>query len=328
MKTINVFDSQNSWELISPAKDVAMNIRRCSCEFAMDHYFGVDGFGRYAYLLRMPEQQCDESDDLPRLAGCDVAWKVFQGVFFCITLKENEDYLIFKLLCRIVIERLEAVKPTKKRTVLKELKDVFRRCGRFFKKKGSPLSVNQARGLIGEITFLLDYVVPKVGWQHALACWKGPLGAPQDFSLDSHCIEVKSTMLAESQVINISNAEQLTTKPGEGFLFVLKLAAGEKYNPSAFTLVELVGKASDGFREHSADDLLMFQALVKQIGYGEKEKEAHVPYTISDRTFYELREGFPRITVDSLPHGVTECRYSIDLNLCSDFITTPNFLVL
>src|SRR5688500_10582400 len=70
------------------------------------------------------------------------------------------------------------------------------------------LDDREIRGLIGELSFLRDELIPRFG-PPAVLFWQGPNGLPQDFALGSYLFEVKTHLAGDSPKVLISCPEQL-----------------------------------------------------------------------------------------------------------------------
>lgn len=76
------------------------------------------------------------------------------------------------------------------------------------KNKSGILSFSVIKGLIGELVFLRDFLIPKYGIEKAIHSWIGPEGADQDFVCDDGWYEVKS-LVSGADTVHISSIEQL-----------------------------------------------------------------------------------------------------------------------
>ena len=72
----------------------------------------------------------------------------------------------------------------------------------------------ELRGLIAELSFLIDEAVPFAGPEAALRAWRGPFDAPKDFVFADREIEVKATS-HQPKSLHISSLEQLIPIPSD-----------------------------------------------------------------------------------------------------------------
>lgn len=324
-KTMDLLDTKNSWEEIF-VKEKALQSRRWLTNTKHDHFLGVAADGRYLYLLQLPEGGTARPDNLPKIAGCSSGIVTSKGKeYFCLTLKRKEEWAIFKLLTQVIVRELEQQSQNSRINILKRLHETLKRCGRFFERADGKFTKSQALGLLGELYFLKVHVIPAVGKENALSCWKGPLGTPQDFSVEDTTVEIKSTESPSKQAIRISNAEQLSTSAGKGFLWVMGVSSGTRESERTISLQSLIADLMSVF-ENILGGVEMFQSMLDIVGYSAESQESTRPYQILNCTFYELREGFPRITPSMLPQGIESVQYTINLNICDSFIQSPSWI--
>ena len=100
------------------------------------------------------------------------------------------------------------------------------------------LSEQEIKGLIGELFFLKNYLIKKIGYYDALEAWIGPSYATQDFVLKNEWYEIKTTSI-NSQEISISSVEQLDTI-NKGKLVVLYLDKTSALDDNKLTINEIV----------------------------------------------------------------------------------------
>lgn len=321
---MNLFDNNNSWKEIKVQEGV-LQIRRWSANTRYDHFLGIDKDGKYLYLLQLNSIKKFPSS-LPTVSGCSsTLLQIENSVYFCLTLKNSEEWGIFKLLTQVLISDLEKEYHTSIAPVFIQLKATLKRCTNFFRKRAENFGKNQALGLLGELLFLERCVIPRIGWGQALNCWKGPTGAPQDFCVSDTTIEVKCTESASKQSIHISNAEQLATGMSQGYMCVVGVSSGCTPSEETLTLKSIVQRLQQGFEQETGGSD-MFVGMLRMVGYDASSSESSKHYKVLGMEFYELREGFPRILPNMLPIGIGNIQYTIDLNMCISFKHLPSWL--
>lgn len=325
---MDIFDSRNSWADIDSHSIPAngLNWKRIRSSAQLEQFLAIDASHQYLYLLRLPSD-VNENDQPQDILGCCSRFLKLDGeIYFALILKDNRDWCIFKLLCQILVTELEKLSSFTSDNLLLNLIKILKRCSAFFKRKNSTFQRSQAIGLLGELYFLENHVIPNVGWTHALSCWKGPSGAPQDFSMSDNIIEIKCTESANKFSVHISNAEQLSPTVGNGYLYVLTVSSGTSPSDSHTTLHETIRRISAAFIQKTGDSEL-FKSLLGLVGYDEKSPESIKPYLFLESSIYELRENFPRISSAMLANGaITSVKYTINLLSCINFKTTPNWI--
>lgn len=276
-------------------------------------------------MLKLPGSP-ESGREQPSINGCYATLeRLSNDWYFCLRLKDSREWAIFKLACQVLIQTLEEHFHLNTENTLQQVSRILKKCTLFFKKQSGRLTRSSTTGLIGELLFLKNYIVPKTGWACSLNCWKGPTGAPQDFAVENTVVEIKTTESADTNKITISNAEQLAPITTQGFLFVQTLSAGVTQKSDTITLNSLVKEIEAEMYNATGDSNLLLVYL-NQLGYSPDEEESHRPYQIISETFYALKEGFPRITPEMLPVGVSSIKYTIDLNVCQKYITLPDWI--
>lgn len=324
---MNVFDNSNSWlEMGQQGSPLSFRRRRCSDSLKHDHFLALDTCDRYLYMLRMPNDITDVSIQcLPSVSGCiNMVFSDTSGSYFCLILKKNDDWPVFKLLIQMLIKELEQTKYQQK-AFLRTINSVLTRCRSFFKNKSNGLTRSQALGLLGELFFLQNYVIPVIGWSEAISCWRGPLGNPQDFTVGDTCIEIKTTESSEKHEVRISNLDQLDPMNGEVYLYVLCVGSGAQHMSGSTCLKCVQEELSEGFKENTGDDSMLIR-LLSILGYSPSCPEANRYYTLTGQTFYAIEKDFPRLSHTSIPNGITSAQYTISLDTCKHFIKQPDWI--
>ena len=85
-------------------------------------------------------------------------------------------------------------------------------------KKGGVLSVEEIRGLFGELNFLQQLLDHARTEHDALASWEGPESTQQDFIFDNTVLKVKTLSGRERNSVRISSEDQLDSLNDRFFL--------------------------------------------------------------------------------------------------------------
>ena len=81
------------------------------------------------------------------------------------------------------------------------------------------LTEYEIKGLIGELLFLKDWLVPRIGFQEAIQSWSGQELTKKDFSVGDNWYEVKAISRG-NPTVRISSLEQLES-PNAGELVII-----------------------------------------------------------------------------------------------------------
>jgi hypothetical protein len=188
---------------------------------------------------------------------------------------------------------------------------------RFFKKNTAPLSEEEVRGLIGEIE-ILSRMITAYGVDAALETWKGPDGELHDFRYDAFRIEVKTWFNESAPRIFISDPSQIVIDAAwPVFIAAVQLA---KDDVAGLTLPERIATVLKGM---TAPQKSIIEVLLADVGYLSVHAELYSKrYTVADSVFYHIRDDFPLIDPTTLPGGVTNLKYALELGALSPFISS------
>lgn len=195
------------------------------------------------------------------------------------------------------------------------------------KGRGLPLSIDKQVGLFGELLVIYKYLFSTLGHKRAISEWVGPMGAPQDFQSTSCALEVKTTRGNLPQTIRISSARQLQGDT-VARLYLVRIALDAQ--PSVGdSLPDLVDKIELTLKKDSLLNL-DFRSKLSEIGYHEEHANLYtdIKYQIRAITFYDVKEGFPRIQEKELKPGIADVSYEIESGACANYIVNDSEVVL
>lgn len=175
------------------------------------------------------------------------------------------------------------------------------------------LSSIQVMGLLAEITFLKDVLIPEYG-EAAIAGWTGPEYTKKDFSIGEKWYEIKSYSKGKN-FVHISSIDQLDG-PGDGFLVVYPMEKMSAMS-DATGLNELVQSVYESCCSEKYKEL--FFEKVSSQGFVFNDYYDNHKYRISEKQCYGVKEGFPRITRSNVDKAVLNAEYDIDLNCLEEF---------
>lgn len=309
----------NPWDAIhKPSVGGQLTARRIDAAHHHDIYWALNEKGAYILLFKLKTLMTGVTST-PRLRGVDVEWINNPPQLMLILQNENE-WEIFASLCE------DLVAATRNITTCEQTVHVIlhrlERWRRFLSRgTGNHLSIQQIIGLLGELTFIYDDLLPKFGPQ-AISFWNGPSGAPQDFAIGTTAFEVKARSTRSPSKILISSADQLWPMHPVFFLVVypIGLSATEGRGVSLRAMVERVRAMLD---QDSQIDI--FEDKLVEVGYMDIPEYDDSKFEIGAPEFFQVREGFPRIELSAVPDGVTELGYAIHLDRCRPFAATVDW---
>jgi hypothetical protein len=191
----------------------------------------------------------------------------------------------------------------------------FARWKKMFITKSDILPEESIMGLIGELYFLLSYMIPTYGQHKAVEAWSAPDPTIKDFSIDKTWFEIK-TVGAKSSVVKISSLQQLESKdPGNLVIFRL-----EKMSPSFYgtNLNEIVVKINKVLESPEDCDLFQTKLLLAKYTYNEKYDE--YVYDIKASTVYSVDQNFPALRSEGLQTAVQNVQYELLIDQLEKYI--------
>lgn len=179
-----------------------------------------------------------------------------------------------------------------------------------FYKRSRKFSMETARGLFGELTFIRETLSNKLSWDQIVDSWQGPMGGAHDFILPNFKgFEIK-TVQPSSARVKISSENQLAFD-GALTLVVYRLLAHTEIT-SGVTLYQLASACWD---EMDSTQARNFKSKLKKIGFSEEDVlvreqlfQVEVPLL-----FDAQAQDFPKIVAAALNPAVGHVSYSLSI---------------
>ena len=252
---------------------------------------------------------------LPKLKSLLITFRsVAGGAALVVGLKENSQLELFETLCRDVVTAGEAADDREdalSRSIMRTMR------WHHLLRGGRPqgLSVEEQRGLIGELEFLRKLILG-LGPETAIESWVGPMGASKDFELIGSCIEVKARRAASKPFVSISSADQLADVEGHR-LFLRVSSVSSAILPEGNDLHDHVRMTAELLEGYSEAYYAWEEALYAT-GYDPINEYDNRRWLLEQAINFEIVEGFPRIKPPLL-NGIEGLRYSVSLEACAPF---------
>lgn len=278
--------------------------KRIGAEYPLDIYIGIDDNNHYCLEFR--------GDFTPQtVKACNsigihqFATPEYNSIVF--SLKDQEMFDTFCVFCNDIIE---TTKSTIDETLgYRLLVNRFYSWRRMFQGKTNKLQEQDIMGLIGELLFLRDYMIPTYGEDIALLSWSGSELTHKDFSLKDCWYEVKAISSGKTSV-RISSLEQLQS-PIEGELAVFQL---EKMSPvyDGITLNKLANGLLNTMSNDFNRDSLLNKLADNDFYFDSAYDEYVYEVTIGER--YHVTASFPKLTTHDVSEAICRAQYDILLS--------------
>lgn len=185
---------------------------------------------------------------------------------------------------------------------------------KMFKSKQDILSEAEIKGLIGELLFLRDKMIPEYGDSKALDAWSGTDKTKKDFSIDDTWYEIKAIDYGKASV-KITSIEQLDS-PVVGNLAVFqleKMAAGF----SGINLNNLSNQILGLFT--SIQDKDEFVKKLHKAGFYNDPRYEEFVYMQRDLSEYRVDTCFPRLKRTELHPAISKASFELLLAEIQNF---------
>lgn len=234
-----------------------------------------------------------------------------------IYLLDNDLKDIFSLFIQDILEEVENC-VTESEAIKTTLNVVSKWKKLFDKINFNGLSIEQQKGLIGELLFL-NYLLsgPKT-IANAVNAWTSAEQdfEAKDFTLGSIGVEVKFTASKQPR-IKVNNERQLDSENlSELFLVLYSTEAVKDNGISLNTIVEQTRNKITTEEERN-----VFNSKLQLYGYFDEDKEHYGRmYSIKRSFVFSVTANFPKIVKDQLPLGIYDTTYSIEISALENFI--------
>lgn len=303
------------WEcLATPASGIA--VRRVDDVHPLDLYWARDPKGHVGLALRTGAHAFD-GVQWPELTGLAAEWVDSGGTTtLVLLLRAENDRDLFVVLCGDLIEATRMAVDAKAGQHIFSIR--LSRWQQMLARKRQPgLLEEEARGLWGELRFLLDVLAPAHGLVGAIQSWVSPEDHPQDFLIAHRAVEVKTRLTNPRRLVKISSIEQLDTDESGLDLLVFSVAYANV--AEANSLDEIIEKVRILAMQEAGLVVEAFDAKLLSRGYTVSNDASAAKLVLSKLEWFVVGEGFPRLLKSIAPLGVDQIHYRLDLDKCEVF---------
>ena len=303
-------------DIETPGQDY--NVRKVPETKGVPLYWGRDSVGHCLFIIELSGDLTELfTQQYVRINGIKSELRFIDkngSQNMVITLEKHVDQDLFSAMCQTLIVALREVADSA--TALSVTLAQIKRWKAFMAGRRGVLSPEEIRGLFGELSFL-SQLLEQVSELDALNFWEGPDSTQQDFVLGNMAIEVKTLSGRERNAVRISSEDQLDSLNDKLFLKIYRLSEVSG-SEEAISLNEFVRKISESLTDHQAREL--FYDKLASAGYAELHEYNNPRFVVSDEYLYCVNEDFPKLIRSGLPDGVTNVRYSINLEKIESYL--------
>lgn len=265
----------------------------------------------------------EQLKSFPKWRGIDIGQEYFSQIgplkeknFLVISQIVEDGEEIFERVLQNLVDHILVEEESPLYTVIYEVLD---RWHNFFKRKRDfKLNLEEEMGLFGELYYINKWL-EKFPHEPPLIIkdWKGPLKNRIDFVGKHSGVEIKTVAPKIRDEIKISNEKQLELNPvtSKLFLYVLKIEVNDSIGKSLQNIIEVI---EEQLIERAPSLAVKFKDLLLEVGVMSEEYNEHY-FFVHEEIAYNANKEFPKLTSESLPLGITNVSYSIDLSHCNSF---------
>lgn len=306
------------WENQKPTGDIIIKtrieeIKHLNCFAATNHITG-----QHLYIMSISKDVGIPELKNYRFKGVEIfTIEVGDNIELNIYLLDNDLKDIFLLFIQNILEDIEQ-SVTEINALATTLNVVSKWKKLFDKINFNGLTLEQQKGLIGELLFLNYLFNNEIASTNAVNSWTGAEQEFQakDFTMGSVGIEIKFTSSKQPR-IKVSNERQLDAENfSELFLVLYSTEAVKENGISLNSIVEQTRQNIPTVEERN-----IFNAKLQLNGYFDEDREHYGKMYSLKKTFvFDVASDFPKIVKSQLPLGIYDTSYSIEISAVENFI--------
>lgn len=317
------------WADIEPPSTAeTLSARRVDADLPWNFFWarGVDG--RVLLTLSL-DCASAPTTGMPRLRDIEVTLghpDELGNQLLAFKLIDSTQQDLFKTLCSDIISAATAMESERQAASVAVMR-TWRWHHLLRGGRGSLLSPDEQRGLLGELLVLERLLMPHVDALSAVTAWRGPLGAPKDFEIARVGIEAKARRGGATPYISVGSENQLDESGVDQlYLHVAEFDQAPADSPSGMTVADVVDRIEGSLLSVDPNACTSFEALLSAAGYRKEDDYSNFRWIEGATAIYLITGDFPRIASSELRTGVSNVKYSVSLIECAPFETSVDVL--
>ncbi len=310
-------------DIVQPTAANALSAKRVDAALPWGFFWARGLDGKCLFVIQHSTHTALPSR-LPRLRGLDVTeseWVDGNSRVLIFKLEDAAHRDLFHQVC-LDITACAGGAGTEQEAVTLAIARIWRWHHLLRGGSDSRLTLEEQKGLIGELLVLERHLLPVLGPVDGLSAWQGPLGAPKDFAIGHACVEVKARRGSATPHVAISCESQLDGDGVESlFLYVVDLDRASSGSANRFTLTDIAARIRETVSASHEASIEPYEGLLAAGGFRWSDDYSDTQWIEGTHRVYGVTQGFPRITASTLVSGVRDVRYSISLVTCQPFLT-------
>lgn len=312
-----MLDLKSIWALQKPSKDELIiktkldAVPQFECYAATNHITG-----NHLYIMSLSSHTIIPEFKNFKFKGVQIeVFDLKESKELNIYLIDSELKDIFSLFIENIIE--EIIDLSTENEAITKTSNVIQKWKKLFDKiNNQGLSLEQQKGLLGELMFINELIDNDLNPDYVLNCWTGPDFEDKDFTFGSTCFEIKFTT-SKIPRIKITSERQLDTTNIDKLF--LNCFSCESLKEKGISLNSVVNTIREKISQNTAS-LKYFNERLESADYFEEHTGNYsAQYGVKSRSIYEVNESFPKLTNSNLPNGVYNTSYYIENSAIEDF---------
>lgn len=320
--TLRVGKMHDPWDsILRPLHPDFESQKRADPQHPLDFFRGKDFSDRYVFSIE-GAITIDLIPRVPPLSGisCGIHEQPSKRCRLVLTLMADDQKDIFRALCTNLMDATVGLPRKDDKNGIITVANLIRRWHEMLRRRESmQLSYQQIIGLVGELFFLRNRVLPRLSPFDAVASWRGPYGDEQDFVFGRKIAEIKTQISSADRKVRVSSEHQLDTRLHEIVLVHQTISPVDREVSEARTLNQLVEELVTTFNLSASSASELFLSGLIEVGWKNSEPYDEISWIYSSTSYFHVRHGFPRVTPPDLVMGIDRVAYDLQLDACSGF---------
>lgn len=315
----------NPWTPIArPAERASYSVRRTDPDHPFEFFWGRDYLQRCLFIMQFGQSSRNRRQSLPVVKGLELTEHLISDTGrqqIVLALREQANSDLFFRLCSDLLDATRNC-PDEPTAVATTITRLWRWQQLMKQGRTDKLTEEEQKGLIGELVFLRDTLLPRFEPMEAISFWQGPVAGEgeKDFSVSNTAIEIKTRSGTAPARVRISSEGQLDTgNYTRLFLVVHELSRSSGEQPESFNLDGLVMEMRETLNDRQPESLDIFEGRLANWGYSELHDYENDLFILLGQIIFAVEESFPRLVPGSLPAGIQELKYTLDLTVCRGY---------
>ncbi len=241
-----------------------------------------------------------------------------------IYLVDNQLKDIFALFIENIVEVI--IDSTTENEAISNTANVIFKWKKLFEKISGPgLTLEQQKGLLGELLFIKNLLEAGISQDKVFNAWTGPDSESKDFNFKSASFEVKFTT-SNIPSIKISNENQLDNLSNTN-LFLVQFSTDSAKN-GGISLNSVVELLRQDLKTNKAASKF-FNEKLESVGFFEEDGESYnAEYALKSTFIYKVTADFPKLSGNNLPTGIYNTSYSIERSAIENYKENLESIIL